>query len=132
MRVKASDLPEHIRALNAPALGLRVPVTSTVSRHKYNAKETWIDNIRFPSKLEARCYEELKLRQAAGEVLWFVMQVPFHLGGGVKHKVDFLAVLTSGDIELIEAKGQDLGEGKARRRQVEARYNVKIRVWTGK
>jgi hypothetical protein len=133
LKIKAaSDLPEHIRALNSTALNWKLPATANGHKHKYGAKETWVDNIRFPSKLEARCYEELKLRQAAGEVRWFVMQVPFHLGGGVKHKVDFLAVLSSGGVELIEAKGQDLGDGKARRRQVEARYGVKIRIWTGK
>jgi len=129
MRWKAEDLPPQYRDQIASSWG-----TQPVGRngHKYNAKATWIDNIQFPSKLEARCYVELKLRQAAGEVLWFVRQVGFDIGGGVKHRVDFLAVLASGGVEIIEAKGRDIAEGKARRKQVEARYGFKIRIWTGK
>jgi hypothetical protein len=129
MRWKAEDLPAQYREQIASSWAAQ-PVGR--KGHKYNAQATWVDGIQFPSKLEARCYEELKLRQTAGEVLWFVRQVPFDIGGGVRHRVDFLAALSSGGIELIEAKGRDLGEGKARRRQVEARYGVKIRVWTGK
>lgn len=116
--------------MNSAALNWRLPATPN-GNHKYNAKETWVDNIRFPSKLEARCYEWLKLRQAAGEVLWFVRQVAFDIGGGVKHRVDFL-VRTADGVELIDAKGQDISEGKARRKIVEDRYKVKIQLWSGK
>jgi hypothetical protein len=132
MKFKASDLPEHIRQMNSSQLNWNIPATPGGHHHKYNAKETWIDNIRFPSKLEARCYEWLKLRQAAGEVLWFVRQVPFDLGGGVKHRVDFLAALSGGGVELIDAKGHDLSEGKSRRKIVESKYGVKIRLWSDK
>lgn len=131
MKFRAENLPPHIRDLNSAQLNWGLPALPTGHHHKYNAKEEWKDGIRFSSKLEARCYEWLKLRQAAGEVLWFVRQVPFDLGGGVKHRVDFLAVLAIG-VELIEAKGRDLPEGKVRRKLVEARYGVKIQLWSGK
>jgi hypothetical protein len=126
----ANDLPEHIRRMNSSQLNWNMPATAS-GHHKYMAKETWIDGIRFASKLESRCYEWLKLRQAAGEVLWFLRQVPFDLGGGVKHRVDFLAALSGGGVELIEAKGKDLSEGKSRRKIVEAKYGVKIQLWSG-
>lgn len=129
MRFKTSDLPPHIRDLNSAQLNWNRPAAPN-GHHKYNAKQARIDGIRFDSKLEARCYEWLKLRQAAGEVLWFVRQAPFDLGGGVKHRVDFLAVLAAGGVELIEAKGADLGDGKARRKLVEAKYGVKIQLWS--
>lgn len=129
MKFKTSDLPPHVRDLNSAQLNWNSPAAPN-GHHKYRAKETWVDNIRFPSKLQARCYEWLKLRQAAGDVLWFVMEVPFHIGGGVKHRVDFLAVLATGGVELIEAKGRDIPEGKARRKMVEAKYGVKIQLWS--
>lgn len=132
MKFKAEDLPAHIRDLNSAQLNWRAPATANGHYHKYNAKEVWIDGCRFASKLEARCYEWLKLRQKAGDVLWFVRQAPFDLGGGVKHRVDFLAVLATGGVELIEAKGRDIPEGKARRKIVEAKYGVKIQLWSGK
>lgn len=132
MKFRPEDLPPHIREINSAQLNWRLPALPTGHHHKYNAKEEWKDGIRFSSKLEARCYEWLKLRQAAGNVLWFVRQVGFDLGGGVRHKVDFLAVLSTGGVELIEAKGRDIPEGRARRKMVEAKYGVKIQLWSGK
>lgn len=132
MKFRAEDLPPHIRELNSAQLNWKIPATANGHKHKYNSKETWVDNLRFPSKLEARCYEWLKLRQQAGEVLWFVRQVGFDLGGGVRHKVDFLAALATGGFDLIDAKGKDIAEGKARRKIVEAKYGVKIQLWSGK
>jgi hypothetical protein len=37
-------------------------------RNKYNAVRTEVDGFKFDSKAEARQYEELKRRQAAGEI----------------------------------------------------------------
>ena len=39
-------------------------------KHKFNAKPTEVDGIRFASKKEANYYADLKLRQAAGLVLF--------------------------------------------------------------
>ena len=58
--------------------------------HKYRAEPTVVDGIRFDSKLEARYYEQLKIRQAGGEVVGFLRQVPIHLPGKTKLVVDFL------------------------------------------
>ena len=129
VKFKTSGLPPHVREMNSAQLNWNPPAAPN-GHHKYRAKETWVDNIRFPTKLEARCYEWLKLRQQAGDVRWFIRQPMFDLGGGVRHKVDFLAVLATGGIELIEAKGRDIPEGKARRKIVEAKYGVKIQLWS--
>ena len=51
-------------------------------KRKYANVRTQVDGIWFDSKLEARRYGELKMLKAAGQVEYFLMQVPFHLPGG--------------------------------------------------
>jgi hypothetical protein len=97
-------------------------------RHKFGAIRTEVDNIKFASKLEASYYHQLKLRQAAGEVLFFLMQVPFRLPGGVKYVVDFCVFLSSGDVEFIDTKGMDTPTSILKRKQVEALYPVEIKI----
>ena len=72
-------------------------------KHKYNAKATVVDGIRFGSKKEARVYDSLKLLKEAGEIEYFHMQVPIQLPGNVKYKVDF---------EVFWAKGSKCFEGE--------------------
>lgn len=56
---------------------------------KYRNVPTVVNGIRFASGLEAAYYKQLHLRWVAGEVLWFLMQVPIRIEGG-KYVVDFL------------------------------------------
>ena len=100
--------------------------------HKYHAKGRVVDGIHFASKLEARCYEAQKLRQKAGDVLFFLRQTPFHLEGGVVYRCDFFCVLKAGGIEVIDAKGYDMPAGRAKRKQVKARYGVEVILWSDK
>ncbi|MET4696984.1 DUF1064 domain-containing protein [Endozoicomonas lisbonensis] len=72
---------------------------------KYNAKPTHVDGHRFASKKEANYYRQLKLRQRAGEVDMFLMQVPFHIEGGVKYVADFLEFRSDGSVVVIDVKG---------------------------
>ena len=62
--------------------------------HKYNARAVVIDGIRFDSVKEGRYYNQLKLRQQAGEVLCFLRQVPIHLPGQTRLVIDFLEFRT--------------------------------------
>ena len=48
-------------------------------RHKYGAKPTIVDGIRFASKAEARRYGELKLLEKAGEIEDLELQPSFSL-----------------------------------------------------
>lgn len=59
-------------------------------KHKFRAKVTETDGIKFSSKKEAARYHQLKLLQRNGDVLFFLRQVPFHLDGGVKYVADFM------------------------------------------
>lgn len=97
-------------------------------RHKFNAIRTESDGRKFSSKREARYYEELKLRRAAGEVLFFLWQVPLHLAGGVRYVIDFLVFFVDGHCEFTEIKGFDTPMGKMKRRLAEAEYPIQINV----
>ena len=105
------------------------PVPETKPKpSKYHAVMEECQGIKFQSKKEARVYRELCCRIKAGEIKFFLMQVPFRLAGGYKHLLDFLIVKTDGSIEYLEAKGRDLPMGKMKRKMVEAEYKIKIIV----
>ncbi len=75
--------------------------------NKYRAKPVVLDGIRFDSKLEARRYDELRLEQLAGKVLYFLRQVPFHLPGGVIYRADFLVVRPSRHtVSMVPSAGE--------------------------
>ncbi len=98
------------------------------STHKYNAKATVVDGIRFDSKKEARYYGELKFRQRAGEVLCFLRQVPIHLPGQTRLVIDFLEFHTDGSVHLVDTKGVQTETFKLKHRQVEDLYPFDIEV----
>jgi len=97
-------------------------------RHKYHAKPTSRNGIKFQSKKEARYYDTLLLRQKAGQVLFFLRQVPFDLGGGVIHRIDFMEFWTDGTVHIVEIKGYDTPIGKMKRKIVESLYPIDIEV----
>lgn len=98
-------------------------------RHKYGARPSEVDGIRFASQKEAKYYGELKIRQRIGEVLFFLRQVPFHLPGGVKYVADFMEFLSDGTVKVVDVKGVETEMFKAKKRMVEELYApVKIEV----
>ncbi|HGV4613967.1 TPA: DUF1064 domain-containing protein, partial [Escherichia coli] len=82
--------------------GFRKPATR---KSKYGNKKTVVDDIAFDSKKEADYYCELKLLRKAGRVVTFLMQVPFHLPGGVVYKLDFMVFYDDGTIDCVDTKG---------------------------
>src|SRR5260221_14020362 len=98
-------------------------------RHKFNAKHCEADGKKFPSKLERSYYNQLKIRQSSGEVLFFLRQTPFDLPG-MKYVVDFTVFLASGEVEFIDTKGKDTPMSKAKRKAVEELYPVTIKIVT--
>ena len=95
-------------------------------RHKFNAKRTVRDGINFDSTKEANYYDELKLRQRAGEVVFFLRQVPFDLPGGVKYRPDFQEFHADGTVHFIDVKGRRTAEYIARKKMVEDLYPIEI------
>ncbi len=99
-------------------------------KHKLHAKPTTVDNINFSSKLEARYYQQLLLRQKAGEVIFFLRQVPFHLPGGVKYVLDFQEFHADGNVIFTDTKGMATPLYIAKKKIVEAIYPIQINVVT--
>lgn len=116
------DLPVRLRDQVLPLLA------PEQKPRKYRNEPVVVDGERFDSKLEARYYEQLKARRAAGEVLWWVRQVPFTLEGGVRYLADFLVVLAAGGADVIDCKGEDTQASINKRKQVKARYGVDVQL----
>lgn len=97
-----------------------------IHRHKFNAKPCESDNIKFSSKAERNYYEQLKLLQKAGEVLFFLMQVPFRMPGGTKYLCDFQVFYADGTVRFLDVKGMETPLFKLKKKEVEAIYPVEI------
>ena len=95
-------------------------------RHKFGAIQTIRDGMKFPSKREARYYDQLKLEVKTGLVSFFLRQVPFHLPGGIKFVLDFLVFRSDGTVELIDTKGRRTPQYIDKKKLVEALYPVEI------
>lgn len=98
------------------------------ARHKFKAKPQTVDGIRFASKLERQFYDHLKLLKKKGDVVFFLMQVPFHLPGGTKYVSDFQIFWKKGDVTFVDVKGIETATFKLKKRQVEALYPVQLVV----
>lgn len=96
-------------------------------KHKYGAKRSVADDLTFPSILERDCYLVLKSLQKQEKIRMFLMQVPFHLPAGKKHRVDF-QVFTADSVVFIESKGRDLEAGKLRREITQDLFGIDIHV----
>jgi len=99
-------------------------------KHKYRAKSCEADGKKFPSKLERSYYNQLKLRQQNGEVLFFLLQTPFMLPGNIKYVVDFTVFLSDGTVEFIDCKGFMTPMSALKIKQVEELYPVTIKIVT--
>ena len=99
---------------------------SALYRHKFNAKKTELDGIRFDSKKEARYYQTLKLKVKAGIVLFFLRQVPFDLPGNVKYRVDFQEFHADGTVHFVDVKGIKTDTYIMKKKMVEDLYPIKI------
>lgn len=95
-------------------------------RHKFNAKRTVTDRIKFSSRKESQFYENLKIRKAGGEILFFLRQVPFHLSGGVRYVVDFVAFTADGSVHFYDVKGMKTAMYVMKKKMVEAEYPIEI------
>jgi hypothetical protein len=99
-------------------------------KHKFGAVSCERDQKKFPSRLERRYYDQLKVRQSRGEVVMFLRQIPFDLPGGVKYVCDFQVFLADGTVEFIDTKGRDTAMSLAKRKMVEELYPVEIIIVT--
>lgn len=89
---------------DAARLGLE-PKKKAKRKNKYNAVRTELDGFKFDSKAEARQYEDLKKRQAAGEIRNLVVE---------KRRLTYPFVINGIKVGAYEADFRyfDVGQGK--------------------
>ena len=100
------------------------------SKHKFGAVRCERDGKKFPSKLEARYYDRLRLLQNSGQVLFFLRQIPFDLPGNTRYVCDFQVFYSNGDISFVDTKGKDTTLSQTKRKMVEELYPVTIEIVT--
>ena len=100
-------------------------------RHKFNAKPTtreWPDSskIKFPSELQGLYFDKLLLAMKSGKLLFFLMEVPIRLPGGVTYRVDFIEWWADGETRFVDVKGRRTSQYIDKKKQVEALYPIEI------
>lgn len=75
-------------------------------QHKYRAKPTVVDGIRFASMKEARRFQELKLLEKAGEIRDLKLQPSFVLMAPVYKDGSALSDVNQGIFERVSPIGQ--------------------------
>ena len=121
---KIEDLNERQQELLA-----RAGVSLGGAKSKYHTatkKERRVDGIIFQSKKEKEYYLQLKMLQKAGQIRFFLRQVPFELPGGVRYYLDFLEFWADGRVRFVDVKGYKTAPYKIKKKQVEATYNIQI------
>lgn len=124
MRLTEEQYADLMRRRSAPAAA-----TAKKKRSKFkNIRCQSADGKNFASRLERDYYEQLLLRWIAGDVLWFVRHPRFDLEGGVIYEADFLVVLSTGVVEVIDTKGHLLRECANKLKQMKARYGIDVKL----
>ena len=110
------------------------PAFTRKSSNKHRNIISEADKIKFPSKKHRGHYLLLKAMQQAGEIKFFLREVPFDLPGHykngrvIRHYVDFGVCQNDGTFLWQEVKGRDLAVGKIKRLQVEELYGITINL----
>ncbi len=138
MRVRSVDeLPAHLRPQVERALVVESPTRADPAVRKYRNEPVMRDGKRFDSILEADFYDLFTAAWRAGQLLWFVRQVPFELQGGVRYRADFLVFwrvdLSKVDrghsrVEVVDCKGVVTQEAINKFKQVQAGYGVTVQL----
>jgi hypothetical protein len=102
----------------------------TRSTTKYRAKAVTVDGIRFPSRLEANRYGQLKLLERAGEISGLTLQPEYPITvNGVNcgtYKADFRYVEKANGTVIEDTKGFATPVYKLKKKLVEAIYGIQI------
>ena len=95
-------------------------------RHKFNAIRTEIDGIKFASKKEAKRFIALQQLQKAGEITFFLRQVPVHIPGGLKYVCDYVVFWADGHVSVEDVKGFKTDTYILKKKLVEHNYPIAI------
>jgi hypothetical protein len=126
--IKLSDLP----------LSIKKQILKQDRPHKYNAKKTVVDGIKFASQKEANYYQKLKLRKRIGEIKDFELQPSFLLQRGffkngkryraIEYIADFKVIYPDDRIEIIDCKGESRNQRKGLRLRYGSKKRYKKRI----
>lgn len=83
-------------------------------------------DLKFDSEREAAYYDELVLRQKAGDIEFFLRQPSFDLPGGIKYRADFLIVPKGVVLPVVDVKGHRTEVYLLKKKQVESLYPIEI------
>jgi hypothetical protein len=127
-----SNPSDDVKRLNPEIYSKVLDMIDVAVPSKYHAVRTG----HYHSRKEARFADTLELRRKAGEIAFWLEQVPFRLPGDVVYRLDFVVFKVNLDlanrpcwtVEFVEVKGKDLPMGKLKRKQVEDLYGIKITV----
>ena len=103
--------------------------------NKYGAKKTEYGGCVYDSKGEAAHARRLDLLKGAGEVRWWLRQVPVMIGEpGVDkpYRVDFVVCNADGSVHAEEYKGAETPQFKRQKRQWAKRGPFPLHVFSGK
>ena len=99
---------------------------------KYNNAKIVVDGITFDSKDEAKYYELLKAKRAAGEIINFELQPQYILQPSFKkdgktiraitYTADFLIYHLDGTEEAVDIKGMETQQGIMRRKMFWSKF----------
>ena len=102
--------------------------------HKYGAKPTEVDGIRFASMKEAKRYQELKLLERAGEITALGLQPAYDLVAGEDrtvigvYRADFIYFDVRRKTTVVEdVKGFRTPVYRLKKKFVEAQYGITVR-----
>jgi len=90
--------------------------------HKFSAEAVIEGEDQFGSKAERARFRQLLELQLAGEVLFFLRQVPFHLPGRQKYVCDFMVFWRCGAVTVEDPKGAVTQEFANKMRMMESAY----------
>ena len=101
--------------------------------HKYHAKETLVDGIKFPSKLEATRYVELKTMARAGIISefrhWVTYKLYVHDLLICKYIADFVYLDEAGATVVEDAKGVITPEFRLKKKLMWACLGIDVKLW---
>ena len=98
---------------------------SVGKKHKYFARPTIVDGIKFASAKEARRYGELKLLQMAGKISALELQPRYKLVIEETYVADF-RYLENGETIIEDVKGCLTREYKRKRKAMKKQHGVTI------
>ena len=119
---------------------VRCPCDNFKAAHKYGAKRTVVDGIRFDSKREARRWQELRLLESTGKIADLERQPAYYFavsrdrdGARVEvpkrfqYRADFLyRDLETGRVVVEDAKGARTPMYRLKKTLIEAQHEIEI------